>query len=393
MTFVRQRLFCLVEKNLIDSKKVFVDDTTLRDGEQMPGVYFSPEEKLGIAERLDRIGIDRLETFACYNDADRKAARMIVDAGLKTRVAAWCRATPADIEEAAKSGVKEVGISHPVSDLHLEKKLGITREQAIERIEKTVAFAREIGLVVFVHGEDSTRADLSFEKKFVNAAADAGASVYRVCDTVGKARPKEVEEKISFLKSSTRIKELEFHGHDDFGFAVANTVSALEAGAAWASTTMLGLGERAGNAETEKILMILHYHYGADKYDLKPLTELAEFVSKSGGLPVPLNKAVVGRNVFAHESGIHVHGVLKDPLTYEPFPPELVGGKRRLVVGKHSGKSLLQYKLVELLGEKAGSNNALLDELFLEVKKLYEGDRKSAMTDVEITELAEKIGL
>ncbi|MFA6049309.1 MAG: hypothetical protein WC792_05200 [Candidatus Micrarchaeia archaeon] len=377
---------------MIDKKNVFVDDTTLRDGEQMPGVYFTAKEKLGIAERLAAIGVDRLETFACYNDADRVAAKMIVDAGLKIRVAAWCRANPADIEEAAKSGVKEVGISHPVSDLHLEKKLGITREQAIERIEKAVGFARGIGLRVFVHGEDSTRADFSFEKKFVNAASDAGAEVYRVCDTVGKAQPAEITERISWMRAGTRIKGIEFHGHDDFGFAVANTVAALDAGATWASTTMLGIGERAGNSETEKIIMILYYHYGVRKFELRHLTELAEYVSKSGDLPVPLNKAVVGRNVFAHESGIHVHGILKDPLTYEAFPPELVGGTRRFVVGKHSGKSLVKHKLGELLGERAASDDALVDKVFVEVKRFYEGDRKSAMADEELIGLARDAG-
>lgn len=374
----------------MDVSKIKIDDTTLRDGEQMPGVYFTPEEKLRIAEYLAEIGVDRLENFATYNEADRKATKLILDAGLKIRVAGWCRASAQDIEDSMKTGVKEVGISHPVSDLHLQKKLNITRGEALERIETAVEFARDHGLEVFVHGEDSTRADWEFEKQFITTAAQAGASVYRICDTVGIGLPfTNVFEKIRRIKAETPVKELEWHGHDDLGFATANTIAALYAGVDWASVTILGIGERAGNAELEKVLLTLYHHFGLKRFNLEPLTEFAEYVTKIAHLPLPVNKAVVGRNVFAHESGIHVHGVLKEPSTYEIFPPELVGQQRRLVVGKHSGKSLVKYKVEELLGGRVDEGDERLNVLLSRIKAMYEFEnRKSALTDEEFIALA-----
>ena len=378
----------------VDLSRVRMDDTTLRDGEQMPGVYFSPNEKLKIAEYLNDIGVERLETFASYNDADRHAAKMIVDAGFKTRVAAWCRANPADVDEAVKSGVREVGLSHPVSDLHLEKKLGITRQQALERIEAAVTHAKELGLDVFVHGEDSMRADWKFEKQFCKTAKEAGASVYRICDTVGSGTWQTVGKKVKAVLKETGFKEAEFHGHDDFGFAVSNTVAALEAGANWASCTMLGIGERAGNCELEKILLILYQYYGVKRYKLSGLTEFAEFVAQAGGLPMPRNKAIVGKNVFAHESGIHGQGVLKEPSTYEIFPPELVGGKRYMVIGKHSGKAMVEHKVKELFGDNAAKNEKKLIQLTEEVKNVYvrNENRKSALSDEEFRQMAWDLG-
>ncbi|MFQ5405995.1 MAG: LeuA family protein [Candidatus Micrarchaeia archaeon] len=377
---------------MIDSKNIFIDDTTLRDGEQMPGVYFSADEKLEIATRLNDLGLERIELFAAYNDSDRKAAKMITSAGFKTRIAAWCRANTSDISDAMKSGVKEVGISHPVSDLHLEKKLGITRSEALKRVEKAVDFAVEHGLRVFVHGEDSTRSDWDFEKKIIDKISACKAETYRVCDTVGKALPLQVEEKMQRIIQETSIKQIEFHGHDDFGFATSNTLAALKGGAQWASTTVLGIGERAGNTALEKILLILNYHFKIEKYDLSNLTSLAEYVSKSGGFPMPLNKAVVGRNVFAHESGIHVHGILKNPLSYEPFPPKLVGAERKLIIGKHSGKSLIKHKLKELYGENALENEKGVDNVMKNVKELFDSERKSALTDVEFKKIARDEG-
>lgn len=383
-----------------------IDDTTLRDGIQMPGLAVDPEDTAKIVQLLAEIGVERVELFH-YQKSDKKAARMVHDLDLDIRVAAWCRAVKEDVDSALQLDFDEVGISHPVSYIHFKAKWpDKTPEQLLGRAIEVVEYAaKDHGLRTFVHGEDSTRADWSFEKRFINAIAEAGAECYRICDTVGiglsdeKAPlPNGIPAKVRIIKKETRIPNIEIHAHDDFGNAVENTMAAIRAASGvweriYASTTYLGIGERAGNAETEKTIMNLYLQYGVKKFEGKTqrLKELAELIAEATGYVVPPNKAIVGDYSFAHESGIHTHGVLNDPWTYEPYPPELVGNRRRITIGKQSGKNVIRHKIIELTG-KAPEDETLV-AIVNKVKEIYEGGRKASLKDEEFKAILKEFKL
>lgn len=383
-----------------------IDDTTLRDGVQMPGLAVSPENAAKIAQLLVDVGVERIELHH-YQKSDKKAVKLICDMGLGSKIAGWCRAVKEDIDDALKCGFNDVGISHPVSPIHFKAKWPEkTEDYLLERVTETVEYAaKDHGLRVFVHGEDSTRANWEFEKKLINAVAEAGAECYRVCDTVGiglsdtRARlPNGIPAKVRAIKAETKIRTIEIHAHDDFGNAVENTLAAIRAASGvwdriYASTTFLGIGERAGNAETEKTLMNLYLHHNVKKYEGKTqkLKEVADFIGRATGYVVPPNKAIVGDYAFAHESGIHTHGVLNNPLTYEPYPPQLIGSKRRLTIGKHSGKSIFKHKIKEITGKKP-SDEALVT-VRQKVKEIYENGRKASLKEEEFRRILQQVGL
>ncbi|MBS7659889.1 hypothetical protein KEJ28_04300 [Candidatus Bathyarchaeota archaeon] len=351
------------------------------------------------------MGVERIELFH-YQEPDKKAAKMILSMGLDLRVAGWCRALREDIDSALQCGFQEVGISHPVSYIHFEAKWpDKTPDQLLERVVDVVEYARAHGLRVFVHGEDSTRADWNFEKKFINAVADAGAECYRICDTVGVGLsdpeaplPNGIPAKIKAIKMETQIPSVEIHAHDDFGNAVENTMAAIRAASGvwdkiYASTTFLGIGERAGNAETEKVIMNLYLHYGVMKFDGKTqkLKQLADLISKATNYVIPPNKAIVGDYSFAHESGIHAHGVICNPWTYEPYPPELVGNTRRITIGKHSGKNVIKYKIKEVTGKDI--NEDKLMEVVSRVKEIYANGRKASLREEEFKAILKELNI
>ena len=381
-----------------------IDDTTLRDGIQMPGLSVKPRDAATIAELLSESGVERIEVFH-YQEPDKRAAKLIQEKKLDLRVAGWCRAVKDDIDSAIDCGLSEVGISHPVSDIHFKAKWPEkTREQILGNVVEVVEYAAKThGLTTFVHGEDSTRADWSFEKIFINAVAQAGAECYRVCDTIGiglsdlnAPLPIGIPAKIKAIKKETKINEIEIHAHDDFGNAVENTMAAVRAASGiwdkiYASTTYLGIGERAGNAETEKVLINLYLQYGVKKYEGKTqqLKKTADFIGKATGYIVPPNKAIVGDYGFAHESGIHTHGVLSDPWTYEPYPPELVGNTRRLTIGKQSGKGIIKHKIAEIIG-KAPSDKALAVAVE-RVKEIYANGRRASLKEEEFKRILREI--
>ncbi|MEM1544413.1 MAG: homoaconitate hydratase [Candidatus Bathyarchaeia archaeon] len=383
-----------------------IDDTTLRDGIQMPGLAVSPEDAAEIARLLDEIGVERIELHH-YQKPDKEAVKLIQRMGLNARLAGWCRAVREDIDDAIDCGFEEVGISHPVSYIHFRAKWpNKTPDELLNRVVEVVEYAaKDHGLRVFVHGEDSTRADWEFEKKFINAVADAGAECYRICDTVGVGLsdpnaplPNGIPAKVRAIKYETKIRDIEIHAHDDFGNAVENTIAAVRAASGlwdriYLSTTFLGIGERAGNAETEKVIMNLYMHYGVKKFEgrTQKLTALAELISRATGYVVPPNKAIVGAYAFAHESGIHTHGVLNDPRTYEPYPPELVGNVRRLTIGKHSGKAIIRHKIIEITGKEPDTESLM--RVIEEVKRIYEHGRKASLREEEFKRILRDIGL
>jgi isopropylmalate/homocitrate/citramalate synthase len=378
-----------------------VDDTTLRDGIQMPGLATSPNEAAEIARFLDMIGVERIELHH-FQKSEKKAAKQIQKMGLNARVAGWCRAVKEDIDKAINCGFEDIGISHPVSHIHFSAKWpDKTEEELLSRVTNIVEYAaKDNGLRVFVHGEDSTRADWNFEKKFINAIAEAGALCYRICDTVGVGMsavnaplPNGIPAKVKVIKDETKIKNIEIHAHDDFGNAVENSMAAIRAASGvwekiYASTTFLGIGERAGNAETEKIIMNLLIHHNIKKFQVKNLKHIADFIGQATGYIVPPNKAIVGDYAFAHESGIHTHGVLSNSLTYEPYPPELVGNIRRLTVGKQSGKTIVKHKIQEITGNKP--NKEVVGRVVSEIKKIYAKGRKASLKDEEFKRIIQE---
>jgi isopropylmalate/homocitrate/citramalate synthase len=276
----------------------------------------------------------------------------------------------------------------------------------LNKVVETVEYAaKDHGLRVFVHGEDSTRADWKFERKFINAVAEAGAECYRICDTVGiglsdfnAPLPNGIPAKVKAIKAETKIKDIEIHTHDDLGNAVENTLAAIRAASGvwdqiYASTTFLGIGERAGNAETEKVLMNLYLHHDVKKFEGKTekLKQIADFIGKATGYRVPPNKAIVGDYAFAHESGIHTHAVLKNPIAYEPFPPELVGNTRRLTIGKHSGKAIINHKIKAILGRPV--TDLQLRAVVRKVRETYEKGRKASLREEEFRKILQDVGL
>jgi isopropylmalate/homocitrate/citramalate synthase len=373
-----------------------IDDSTLRDGIQMPGLAVAPKDAAHIAKLLSEVGVERIEVFH-YQEPDKQAAKLILGMNLNMRVAGWCRAVKEDIDSAVKLGFNEVGISHPVSDIHFKAKWPEkTREQILANlIDVTEYAAKTYGLRTFVHGEDSTRADWDFECKLINGVAEAGAECYRLCDTVGiglsdvdAPLPNGIPAKVVAIKKETKMKTMEIHAHDDFGNAVENTMAAIKAAQGvwdkiYASTTYLGIGERAGNAETEKVLLNLFLHHGVRKFEGKTgkLKETADFIGHATGFHVPPNKAIVGDYGFAHESGIHTHGVLNDPWTYEPYPPELVGNQRRLTIGKQSGKGIIKHKIAEIAGTEPDDQAVAV--VVDKVKDIYANGRRASLNDEE----------
>jgi len=321
-----------------NSTKVVINDSTLRDGEQAPGVAFTLEEKLAIAHTLESAGVQEIEAGTpAMGTREIEEIAAIGRALHKAEPIAWCRMTRADVDAAIKTGLKRVNLSIPLSDIQMRAKLKADQAGVLRRIEDVISYAIEGGLRVAMGGEDSSRADMDFLFTALETAARAGAHRYRFADTLGNMEPFGVYDVFTRLRKESDL-ELEFHGHDDLGLATANTLAAIRGGATHASVCVIGLGERAGNAALEEVAAALNRFTGASgNVDLSQLPRLAELVATAARRPIPSGKAIVGASAFTHESGIHVDGLLKDPSTYEAIPPHLFGRAREIVLGKHSG--------------------------------------------------------
>jgi homocitrate synthase NifV len=343
-------------------RKIFINDSTLRDGEQAPGVSFTLDEKLAIALALEEAGVDEIEAGTpAIGDRESEEIAAIGRALRTADSVAWCRMTRADVDAARKAGMKRVNLSIPLSDIQMRAKLKMNRAEILSRIRDVVSYAVDCGLRVALGGEDSSRAEIDFLLVAVEAAVSSGAHRYRYADTLGNLEPFSVYEVITRLSRAIGV-DLEFHGHNDYGLATANTLAAVRAGASHASVCVLGLGERAGNAALEEVAAALNRFYHTDSnINLKKLPDIAKLVAKASGRPIPVGKAIVGANAFTHESGIHVDGLLKNPLTYEALSPQTFGREREIVLGKHSGMASVAnaLKSLGLIADKSRTKSVL----------------------------------
>lgn len=371
--------------------RVRVFDTTLRDGEQTPGVSLSPEDKVEIARILDGLGVDAIEAgFPVISDGEARAVRMICREGLSAQVCGLARASRRDIDAAADAGLSYVHAFIATSDIHLEYKLKMDRAAALARAVEAVEYAKSRGMEVEFSAEDATRTDRAFLSEVFKAVAEAGADRVDIPDTVGYSTPAYMAEIVRDAIGATGGLPVSVHCHNDFGLAVANAVSGVQAGAQCAHVTVNGIGERAGNASLEEFAMALQCLQLGEKYETgvhsERIYDASKEVSRLVGIQVQPNKAIVGDNAFGHESGIHTHGVLSNPLTYEPISPELVGRSRWLQVGKHAGLHGMNAMLAEYgirpTGEQARA-------ILARVKAA--GDMGRQVTDVELLSMASEV--
>ncbi|MHB8253819.1 MAG: homocitrate synthase [Acidiferrobacter sp.] len=323
---------------------VGINDTTLRDGEQTAGVAFSADEKMAIACALATAGVTEIEVGIPALGADeRDTIRAISALNLSARLMVWARMCLADVQTAGLCHVPFVNLSIPVSDIQIHHKLKRDRAWVLGNVAHVVRSAIDQGMVVCVGAEDASRADRDFVRQVAEAAQCAGASRFRFADTVGILDPFSTFERIRELHKTVDIP-LEMHAHDDLGMATANTLAAVLAGAQYVNTTVNGLGERAGNASLEEVVLALHVVYDRKTtVDTKQLLGISDLVGRASGRPNSLQKSVVGAAVFTHEAGIHVDGLLKDVHTYQGFDPADVGRSHRIVLGKYSGSRAVEY--------------------------------------------------
>lgn len=322
-------------------------DETLRDGEQTPGVVFSPEEKLEIATLLSDMGVPILDVgIPVVSKEEARAVKTIANAGLKAEILAACRAVRGDVDACIGCDVPQVALFIACSDLHLKYKLRMTRGQVHEAAVRETEYAVAHGLRVSFVTEDTFRADLDYVAELYNACIDAGATRVVFSDTVGIMTPSAVRWFFDRLRPRLKPAEWSFHGHNDFGLAVANSLAACEAGVLAPHACVNGLGERSGNASLEELAMALESLYGYDTgIDASRLYEASRLVERRSGVPLAVIKPIVGYNAFSHESGIHADGVIKHTATYEPIQPEAVGRRRQFIFGKHTGSTAVEEKL------------------------------------------------
>jgi 2-isopropylmalate synthase len=359
-------------------------DTTLRDGEQTPGVSLTPDQKVVIARQLDRLGVDAIEAGTpITSKGELLSVKLVASEGLKAEIYGLARMLREDVDAVLETGVRHVHLFIATSDIHLKHKLHMTRAEALQRTLEIIEYAKAHGLTVEFSAEDASRTDLAYLTRVYSAVDAAGVTRINIPDTVGIMTPKTMYDLVNAVKAVVKTP-ISVHCHNDFGMAVANTLAGLEAGADQAQVAVNGLGERAGNASLEEVVVALTLLYQRQSNVVPELLyQTSQLVARLTGIPVQPNKAIVGENAFTHEAGIHTHGLTAMPLTYEAIDPALVGRRRKLVAGKHAGAHGIKAELDEL------GLHPSTEQLRAIVGKVKEaGDRGRIVTDAELIDLA-----
>lgn len=326
-------------------------DQTLRDGEQSPGVRFSPSEKLRLAGEMNEAGMAMAEIgFPVVSKDDFRACKLLADQGLRMRLICPARCKIEDVDAVADTGVREIALFISTSPELMRDSLRMSQNKVIDRISKMIEYSRDRGLYVHAVSEDSMRSRPEFILRFFKSAVAAGAKGVVITDTIGIATPEKVRKFARLVRSSIRAQSYSVHVHDDLGLATVNTIAAVEAGFDVPQTTINGIGERSGNASFAEVCLGLELLYKRKTgIRMDRIYRLAQLVEKLSGIPIPAHKPVIGGNSFTHEAGIHVAALLRNTRTYEPFPPEIVGRKRSFQIGKHTGRRLIENILVKNL--------------------------------------------
>ncbi|MBU0631394.1 homocitrate synthase [bacterium] len=363
---------------------MLINDTTLRDGEQAPYVAFNTDEKLKIAQGLVACGADELEIgIPAMGTKEQEDIKELLSLGLNTRMMTWNRAKMSDLEASLSCGVKAVDLSIPISDILIDVKFAGNKTAMLKELESTIIAAKKEGLFVCIGGEDSSRGSIDFMKEVMTMGHELGADRFRYCDTVGIMTPTQIYNDVKAL-TTMNLLPIEMHTHNDFGLANANALSGLDAGAVSVNTTVIGLGERAGNASFEQISMALKHLYGQTRQiDSLQMRNLAVIVANAAGMTLSPSAPIVGEHIFSHESGVHADGMMKNGRAYEPFDAEEVGCIREFPIGKHSGTGTILYHLKQL-GIVAEKHT--LQNLLPRIREIVTS-RKRVLNDAELVTL------
>jgi len=362
-------------------------DTTLREGEQTPYVNFTVDEKLEIARMLDFVGVDMIEAGdPSVSPNVAKAIERIASLGLRAEIVAHSVASHSGIDKAKACGADRVAIFYATSKIHLDAKLHKTQEQAIAIIQEHVAYARSLGLKVRYTPEDATRTEFEFLVQVCNAAIDAGADRISFADTLGIMQPHVMFERVRALRERLLPCKIDLHCHNDYGLALANAMAGIRGGADCIHTTVNGLGERTGIPDLAETVMSFHNLEGDQKFNIQPLMDVSGYLEKVSGFFLAPNKPITGQNAFSHKSGVHTNGILKDPRTYEPFDPSILGRERKIIIDKYTGKSAVASRLDEYGIEVSAAE---LEVIVTRIKNI--GDNRKQLFDADILEIAEQV--